>query len=450
VALGARPGLGAARRPASPRRSALAALGALALALGLVVAPTPSPAQNADYIVAVVNQELVTAAEVQQRLARVRAEAQQSRTPLPPPAVLRQQVVDVLIDERVLVTNARENGPKIDEAELDRAVTNVALQNQLTLPQLRERLRREGLDYAKFRATIRDQMMVERVREREVASRIKVSDAEIDALLEQRRSSGANAQINIAQILVQVPENAPQTVLGERRERAQAALRRIRGGEDFAAVAREVSQDGNRNSGGEIGLRPAERLPDVFVKAVASLKPGEVAPELLRSGAGFHILKLIERKDEGALGVQQVRARHILLRTSASVSNEAAGRRLVQFRRDILSGAKTFEQLARENSEDSSAAQGGDLGWSTAGSYVPEFEEALAALDIGGISEPVVTRFGVHLIQVVDRRQVTLDARQQREQARNILREQKFEEAYAEWLRDLRGRAYIEMREPPQ
>jgi len=186
------------------------------------------------------------------------------------------------------------------------------------------------------------------------------------------------------------------------------------------------------------------------VKAVASLKAGEVSPELLRSGAGFHILKLIERKDEGAFSVQQVRARHILLRTSATVSNEAAARRLVQFRRDILSGAKGFEQLARENSEDASAPQGGDLGWSAAGSYVPEFEEALAALDVGGISEPVVTRFGVHLIQVVDRRQVTLDAKQQRDQARNILREQKFEEAYAEWLRDLRGRAYIEMREPPQ
>ena len=436
--------------PTSARRSALAALGALALTLGLVAAPTPSPAQTGDYIVAVVNQELVTAAEVQQRLARVRADAQQSRAQLPPPAVLRQQVVDVLIDERVLVTNARENGPRIDEAELDRAVTNVALQNQLTLPQLRERLRREGLDYAKFRAQIRDQMMVERVREREVASRIKVSDAEIDALLEQRRSGGANAQINLAQILVQVPENAPQTVLGERRERALAALRRVRGGEDFAAVAREVSQDSNRNAGGEIGLRPAERLPDIFVKAVASLKAGEVSPELLRSGAGFHILKLIERKDEGAFSVQQVRARHILLRTSATVSNEAAARRLVQFRRDILSGAKGFEQLARENSEDGSAQQGGDLGWSAAGSYVPEFEDALAQLDIGGISEPVVTRFGVHLIQVVDRRQVTLDAKQQREQARNILREQKFEEAYVEWLRDLRGRAYIEMREPPQ
>ena len=436
--------------PTSARRGALAALGALGLALGLVAVSTPAPAQTGDYIVAVVNQELVTAAEVQQRLARIRADAQQTRAQLPPPAALRQQVVDVLIDERVLVTHARENGPKIDEAELDRAVANVAQQNQLTLPQLRERLRREGIDYAKFRSTIRDQMMVERLREREVAGRIRVSDAEIDALIEERRSGGANAQFNIAQILVPVPENATQMVIGERRERALAALRRVRGGEDFAAVAREVSQDSNRSSGGEIGLRPADRLPDVFVKAVRTLKGGEVSPDLLRSAAGFHVLKLVERKDEGAFSVQQVRARHILLRTSPNLTNEAAAGRLVQFRRDIVSGAKGFEQLARENSEDASAAQGGDLGWSSAGAYVPEFEEALAGLDVGGVSEPVVTRFGVHLVQVVDRRQVTLDAKQQREQARNILREQKFEEAYTEWLRDLRGRAYIELREPPQ
>src|SRR6185295_10345135 len=236
-----------------------------------------------DYIVAVVNQELVTAAEVQQRLNRVRADAQQTRTQLPPPAALRQQVVDVLIDERVLVTNARDSGMKIDEAELDRAVANVAVQNQLTLPQLRERLRREGIDYVKFRSNVKDQMMVERMREREVASRIRVTDAEIDKLLEERRAGGANAQFNIAQILVTVPENATQVVLAERRERALAALRRVRGGEDFAAVAREVSQDGNRAVGGEIGMRAVERLPDVFVKAVRQLKPGELAPDLLRS-----------------------------------------------------------------------------------------------------------------------------------------------------------------------
>jgi len=427
------------------RRGAFAALAALVLGL----AAGPAPAQTGDYIVAVVNQELVTAAEVQQRLNRVRADAQQTRTQLPPPAALRKEVVDVLIDERVLVTNARESGMKIDESELDRAVANIAGQNQLTVPQLRERLRKEGLEYTKFRANIKDQMMVERMREREVASRIRISDAEIDALIEERRKAGANAQFNIAQIMVVVPENATQVVVSERRERALAALRRVRGGEDFATVAREMSQDGNRATGGEIGMRPSDRLPDVFVKAVRPLKSGEVAPDLLRSAAGFHVLKLIERKDE-AFVVQQVRARHILLRPSTALTAEAAARRLSQFRREILAGGKTFEQLARENSEDSTAPQGGDLGWASAGSYVPEFEEAIAALDIGGISEPVATRFGVHLVQVVDRRQITLDTKQQREQARNILREQKFEEAYVEWLRDLRGRAYIELRDPPQ
>jgi len=250
--------------------------------------------------------------------------------------------------------------------------------------------------------------------------------------------------------MVTVPETATPAILAERRERAQAALRRVRGGEDFATVAREISQDGNRAEGGEIGLRPADRLPDLFVKAVRPLQSGEISPDVLRSAAGFHVLKLVERKDGGAFSVQQVRARHILLRTSAALTNEAAARRLVQFRREILAGGKTFEQLARENSEDASAAQGGDLGWASTGSYVPEFEEAIASLEVGGLSEPVATRFGVHLVQLVDRRQVTLDNRQQREQARNILREQKFEEAYVEWLRDLRGRAYIELRDPPQ
>jgi peptidyl-prolyl cis-trans isomerase SurA len=197
-------------------------------------------------------------------------------------------------------------------------------------------------------------------------------------------------------------------------------------------------------------MRPADRLPDVFVEAVRPLKAGEVAPGLLRSGAGFHILKLLERSEAGALSITQTRARHILLRPSPQLSQEAAGRRLVEFKRQIGSGARSFEQLARDNSEDGSAPQGGDLGWVSPGSFVPEFEEAMSALPIGGISDPVVSRFGLHLIQVVERRKVALDAKQQREQARAALREQKFEEAYAEWVRDLRARAYVEMREPPQ
>ncbi|MEO7056461.1 MAG: peptidylprolyl isomerase [Caldimonas sp.] len=420
-----------------------------ALALGVVA--TFAVAQGGDYIVAVVNQELVTASEVQQRLARIRDDAARNGVTLPPADVLRKQVLDSLIDERVLVTNAREIGSKVDDAELDRAVGNVAIQNQLTTAQLKARLAQEGIAYAKFRDNIRDQMMVERVREREVINRIKISDAEIDALLAQRReAAGASAQLDIAQILVTVPEGSTLSAAAQRRERALAALARVRAGEDFATVARELSEDSNRSQGGEIGLRQADRLPDLFLKAVEGIKPGDVAPELVRSGAGFHVLKLIERKEASPFTVQQTRVRHILLKPSSELSADAAVRRLAQFKREIESGSRTFEQLARANSEDGSAAQGGDLGWTGPGAFVPEFEEAIAALPIGGLSDPITTRFGVHLVQVVDRRTVDVDVRQQREQARATLREQKFEGAYAAWLRDLRGRAYIEMREPPQ
>ena len=433
-----------------PGRRVGAVPAALALAMAMGFAATGARAQSGDYIVAVVNQELVTAGEVQQRLARIREDAARSRATLPPTSTLRQQVVDSLIDERVLISNAREIGARVDEAELDRAVANVAVQNQLSLAQLRERLVKEGVVYAKFRDNIRDQMMVERVREREVVGRIRISDGEIDSLLAQRRdAAGADSQFNVAQILVAVPDGTSIASATQRRERALASLARVRAGEDFSTVAREVSDDGNKAQGGEIGLRPADRLPDLFLKAVQTLKPGEIAPELVRSAAGFHVLKLIERKDAGPFNVQQTRARHILLRPSPELSADAATRRLAQFKRDIQAGTRTFEQLARANSEDGSAAQGGDLGWTSPGAFVPEFEEAIAALPIGGLSDPVTTRFGIHLVQVVERRQVELDTRQQREQARNILREQKFEGAYAEWLRDLRGRAYIELREPP-
>ena len=405
----------------------------------------------ADYIVAVVNQELVTNAELQGRLARIRDEAARSKTQLPPPAELRKQVLEVLVDERVQVTNARETGPKIDEAELDRAVANVAVQNQMSMAQLRTRLQQQGIAYSTFRNNVKDQMLMERVREREVNQRIRINNDEIDKLIEQRRvAAGTSAQLNIAQILVSVPEAASAEVLAQRQARAEAALARVKGGEAFDVVAKEISEDGNKAQGGVIGMRPMDRLPDIFVEVARNLKPGEVSPTLLRSGAGFHVLKLVARQEGGAFMVQQTHARHILLRVSEQLSAEAAGRRLAEFKRQILSGGRLFEQLARENSEDGSAAGGGDLGWASPGTFVPEFEETMNALPINGISDPLTSRFGVHLIQVLERRQITLDVKQQREQARNVLREQKFEDAYAEWVRDLRGRAYIEMREPPQ
>jgi len=436
------------RFPAWRRLAAALTLALLAPALHAQTAARAT--RNGDYIVAVVNQELVTAGEVDQRLARVRAEAERNRQTLPAPAVLRQQVLDQLIDERVQVTNARDIGVKIDEAELDRAVNNVAVQNQMTLAQLRQRLRQEGIEFTKFRDNVRDQLMVERTREREVFPRIRVTDAEVDAFLDERRAAvGMVDQINVAQILVTVPENASEAVVAERRARAEAARARVRAGEDFGKVAREMSEDGNRAEGGVIGMKPADRLPDVFVAAVKTLKPGDVSPQLLRTGAGFHLLKLIERRAGGDFTIPQTHVRHILLRISERLPQDAAIRRLEQIKRTIVAGNKTFEQSARENSEDSSASLGGDIGWVQPVSVVPEFEEVLNALPPGGISDPVVSRFGVHLIQVIERREVTLDLKQQREQARNILREQKFEPAYLEWTRELRARAYVELREPP-
>ena len=439
-----------------PRFALLPLTAALALALlGTAAAaqtqPQPRALRNGDYIAVVVNQELVTAGEVELRVQRAQAEASRAGARLPAEGELRRQALDSLIDERAMITAARDSGMKVDEPEVDRAVQNIALQNQITLPVLRERLKVEGVDYGRFRANLRDQIMIERLREREVYQRIKVSDEEIDKLIALRReAANTDAETNIAQILVTVAEGADPATLAARQARAEAALARVRGGEDFAKVATEISEDGNSAKGGEIGLRPASRLPDIFVEATKALKSGEVAPTLLRSGAGFHVIKLVERREAVVGRVTQTRARHVLLRTSQQLNAETASRRLAEYRRQIETGTKTFEDIARQFSEDGSAASGGDLGWSSPGVMVPEFETAMNELAVGGLSPPVISRFGVHLIQVLERREVALEVKQLREQARNVLREQKFDQAYIDWTKELRSRAYVEMREPPQ
>ncbi len=421
-----------------------------AAAAAAAAAARTTPLRPGDYIAAVVNQESVTAYEVSQRLARAREEAKRNNQQVPPDADLHRQVLESLIEDRALLSHARDSGVRVDEADLDRAVANVAAQNQITLAQLRAQLAREGIELPRFRANIRDQMLIERVREREVAQRIRLTDAEIDEFIEkQRGAAAAEVQYNIAQVLVTVPEKASDSVVAERQARAANALARIRGGAAFAAVAKEISEDANKDNGGEIGLKPADRLPDVFLEVVRPLANGDVAAALLRSGAGFHVLKLIERSDGSASRVTQTRARHILLRPSPQLSAQAAQARLADFKRQIESGARRFEDLAREHSVDGSAPAGGDLGWAGSGQFVPEFEETMNALAAGGLSAPVVSRFGVHLIQVVERRTVALDTKQLREQARTALRERKFETAYAEWVREVRDRAYVEFREAP-
>jgi peptidyl-prolyl cis-trans isomerase SurA len=442
-----RPAAGRAPRFVAWRRSCALAVAALGL-LPLSPSAQEAPRQNADYIVAIVNRELVTNAEVQQRIERTEQDAQRAGSRAAPREELQREVLDQLIDERAQLGVARDSGMRVDEAEIDRAVASVAAQNQVTLTELRERLREDGVDYQRFRDSLRDRLLLERVRDREVQSRLRIVDAEIENwLVQQREKAGATNEYNVAQILIAVPEGASAADTAARRARAVTLLQRLRAGEDFAKLVREVS-DASKANGGELGLRRGDALPDLFVEAVQPLRVGEVAPQIVRSGAGFHILKLVDRRD-AALSITQSRARHILLRPGPGLSQEKVVERLAEFRQRVQSGRVRFEDLARQYSEDGSAPGGGDLGWASPGQFVPEFEQAMQALAPGAVSPPVVSRFGVHLIQLIERRQVSLDVRQQREAARTALREQKFEETYQEWAREVRARAYVELREPP-
>jgi len=310
-----------------------AGLGLAAGAAGAQATPKP---RMADYIVAVVNQESVTAFEVRQRVQRLQAEAQRTGARLPEGDLLEREVLDSLIDERAILSQAREGGIRVDDGDVDRALANIAAQNQISVVTLRDRMVAEGMDFNRFRANVREQIIVERMREREVSQRVRITDTEVEDYIEKQRGQRAGeVEYNIAQILITVPEGASAAVLSERRALADAAMARVRGGEDFATVAKAVSQDANRERGGEIGLRPADRLPDLFLQTVRPLAAGAIAPSVVRSGAGFHVLKLLERRDGAAFRVTQTRARHILLRVSDASNRDAAIRQMREWRTQI-------------------------------------------------------------------------------------------------------------------
>ena len=413
----------------------------------------PNVQQPADYIVAVVNSEPVTNNEVQREVQRLMQQLAQQRRPLPDRKELTRQVLENLINQRVQLQSANETGIRVDDAAVDQVVENIARQNQMEVAELRRRVVQEGLTLSQFRAQLRDQLLVTRLREREVDARVRISDLEIDQYLKDQQNSNdpSAIEINLAQILVSVPDSATEAQIGTLRAKAQKALDRARAGEDFAALVREISDAADRANGGQLGVRTADRYPPLFLEATQNLGVGAVTG-LVRSGAGFHILKVLEKKNAGMppMTVTQTHARHILLRVGPQLSESAARDRLAEFKRRIVAGQADFAELARNNSQDGSAAQGGDLGWASPGMFVPEFEETMNRLAPGEISDPLISRFGVHLIQLIERRNTTLSPRDQREAMRSMLREKKLDEAYVTWAQDLRGRAYVEMREPPQ
>jgi peptidyl-prolyl cis-trans isomerase SurA len=409
--------------------------------------------RQADFIVAVVNSEPITNNELRTKLVRTEQQLQQQGIALPPRRELVPQLLERMISDKAQLQAARDSGLKIDDNAVEAAVQSIARQNQITVDELRRRLKTDGIDYAQFRTELHDELLVSRLRQREVESRVTVSEQEIDQFLrDQSGKSGASVQmLHLAEILLPVPENATPAQVAAQQAKAQQVLERARAGAEFAALAGEFSASASRSEGGQMGLRSAERYPPLFVEATQALRAGALAGPV-RSPAGFRILKVLEKK-QGDLPdavVTQTHARHILLRLTPKLTEAAAVEKLAGFKKRIEAGQADFAALAKENSQDGSAKGGGDLGWASPGMFVPEFEKAMAALGPNQISDPLVSRFGVHLVQVLERREAPLSARDKREMVRETLREKKQNEAYTLWAQEVRGRAYVELREAPQ
>jgi peptidyl-prolyl cis-trans isomerase SurA len=440
-------------------RSRILALGLhsalfLPLALPLTV-PLPAQAQSVapqssvlvDRVVAIVNREVITASELARREQELVLSLKRQGISPPSPQALREQVLDRMITDRAMLQLARETGIRVDEGTLDRAIGRIAEQNGLSVTALRNQLEAEGIAFSKFRQDIRDEIALTRLREREVDNKLQVSESEVDTFLaSQGQSIQRLEEIRISQILIRVPEAASKEEVAAAQGRLRAARDALSAGRSFAEVARQFSDAPDAEQGGSLGWRPRERLPELFLKAVAGLKPGQISTDL-RSANGFHILLLEDQRS--TLRSQEVpvhRARHILVRVDAQTSEEAALRRIQDLRRRIELGAD-FAALARDFSQDpGSASRGGELDWAYPGDLVPEFERALASLAPGQLSDPVRTVFGVHLIQLLERKREPLTEQRLRTVARMVLRDQKLEQTVADWAREVRANAYVEIK----
>lgn len=410
-----------------------------------VSAATVEPVE-ADRIVAVIGDDVVTYVELRTRLAAALKQLQKQGTPLPPQDVLERQMLERLIMERVQLQYARDSGMRVDDSQLEQAIGRIAAGNQMTLPQFRAALEKDGVQYAQFREEIRNEIVTVRLREREVDSKLIISDGEIDNYLaNQAATGGGREEYQLAHILMRAPESASPEQLQKLRLRGEQALKRAQAGENFAQLTAAFSDAPDALQGGDLGWRPLDRLPGLYAEAAGRLQSGQVS-ELLRSSAGFHIVKLLNKRGgSGPVSVQQTRSRHILIRINEVVSEAEARRKLETIRERIVNGVDFAEQ-ARLNSQDGSAAKGGELGWLNPGDTVPEFERAMDALKINELSQVVQSPFGMHLIQVVERRERDVSEERQRGVARQALRERKLDEAYQDWLRQLRDRAYVENR----
>ena len=401
---------------------------------------------DVDRVVAVVNDEVITSVELDRELRNATEQLRRQGTALPARSALEKQLLERLITKRALLQYTRQTGLRVSDADLDRAVDKIAEDNKLSPSALRETLEHDGVPFARFRENVRSEMLLARLRDREVDSRVVVSDAEIQSFLRgQENQTDKVDEYSLAHILVAVPEQATPEQVSARRTRAETALAQIRQGADFRQIAATFSDAPDAFDGGNMGWRPAARLPSIFLQAAKTLKVGQ-SSDILRSPAGFHIIKLVEKRGlDTPVIVTQTHARHILVRLNEVVAENDAKNRLNDLK-DRIEHGTDFGELARLHSDDPSAARGGDLGWITPGDVVPEFEQAMNALKSGQVSDPFKSPFGWHIVQVLERREQDMSKDRQKLAARQAIRQRKSEEQWQEWVRQQRDKTYVEYR----
>ena len=426
-------------------------LAALMVEVSQAAPANPAPVQRSsqpqtlDRIVAVVNDGVITQNQLNSRVRSATSQLHRQKVQLPPQEILRQQVLDQMITERAQVQTAKEAGIQVDDSDLEQALVRVAANQKMTPQQMRQVVEKDGIAWPDFREEIRSQMMIARVREREVDARVNVSPGEVDNFLANQAATGSGEEVHLAHIIIRIPEGASPETLNKLRLKAVSIDDQAKAGKDFGQLAATYSESNDAMQGGDLGFRPLDSLPQVMSSAIANLKPGQVS-DVVRSPSGFHIVKLIARKGGSALPqIQQTHARHILIKVT-EVTSEAEARQKINQVHSRLKNGEDFAALAKLYSQDGSAQKGGDLGWLYPGDTVPAFDQAMNALKIGEISNPVQSQFGFHIIQVLERRTTDVSQERQRQRATMALRQRKLEEANQEWIRQVRDRAYVEIR----
>ena len=428
-------------------KSTIALLIALFLFSSATLADQAKPAEivKMDRIVAIVDQVVITENELADRVKTVTAQLEKQGTELPPPEILEKQILERMINDRLQLQFAAQTGLKIDDNQLDKTIERIAEQNKMDIPSFKKALLEDGIQYRKFREDIRNEITLARLREREVDNRINITESEIDSFIAMQAASNSSDEFEISHILIRAGEDTTPEYLKKLRTKAEDALAQLQAGKDFAKISASFSDAPNALEGGSLGWKNGSQIPALFLEALKPLKAGELSP-ILRSPNGFHILKVTNRRGGSSpLVISQTHVRHILIKLSEIVSEKDAMARMVNIKERLDHGDK-FEDLARQFSDDGSTKSGGDLSWVNPGDTVPEFEKAMNALAPGETSGIIKTQFGLHILQVIERRNQDMSKEAARIKARQEIRARKSDEAYQDWVRELRDRAFVELR----